>query len=71
MYLSPERLGHFGVLDPAAVAPRLRRFMAGGYGNEGIWALLMLQMWIVRYHPEGAVSIGLAPVRVAPRPRAM
>ena len=58
MHLSPERLMHFGVLDPAAVAQRLRRFMAGGYGDEGIWALLMLQMWLERYHPEGRVSVG-------------
>jgi asparagine synthase (glutamine-hydrolysing) len=58
MYLSPERLTHFGVLDPAAVAPRLRRFLAGGSGEEGIWALLMLQLWLERYHPAGGVSIG-------------
>ena len=57
LYLSPERLVHFGVLEPAAVAPRLRRFLAGGYGGEGIWALLMLQMWLERYHPEGSVPI--------------
>ncbi len=57
MHLSPERVRHFGVLAPAAVERRLRRFMAGGYGDEGIWALLMLQMWLGRYHPEGGVAV--------------
>ena len=56
-YLSRERVAHFGVLDPAAVEPRLRRFLAGGYGDEGIWALLMLQMWLERYAPEGGVTV--------------
>ena len=56
-YLSPERVTHFGVLDPAAVEPRLRRFLAGGHGDEGIWALLMLQMWLERYAPEGGATV--------------
>jgi asparagine synthase (glutamine-hydrolysing) len=56
-YLSRERVAHFGVLDPAAVEPMLHRFLAGGYGDEGIWALLMLQMWLERYAPEGGVSV--------------
>jgi asparagine synthase (glutamine-hydrolysing) len=55
--LAPERLAFFGVLDPAAVATRLARFARGGTGAEGIWALLMLQLWLERHHPEGRVQI--------------
>jgi asparagine synthase (glutamine-hydrolysing) len=56
-HLSPERIRHFGVLDADAVGRRVTGFVADGKGAVGMWSLLMLQMWLDRYHPAGGVTV--------------
>lgn len=51
--LTPARVSYFGVLEAGAVSRRLRHFLATGRHAERIWSLVVLQMWLERYHPAG------------------
>ena len=56
-HLAPDRLAVHGLLEPTAVGGLVDTFLRGGGGAESVWSLLVLQMWLERYHAASPVRL--------------